>query len=80
MFATMLLNIFPTPAPKSARSTITAIPTNRISSAYSTSPWPFEEEKNMNALNRPDKSDDMASIGHPFGDAIALRSQSAYGR
>ena len=53
--------------------------TKMINNAYSTSPWPFDEEKNMNALNKPDKSDDMASIGHPLGGAIALRSQGALG-
>jgi hypothetical protein len=54
----MLLNIFPTPVPKRARSMITAMPTSRISSAYSTSPWPYDhrnahEQDQQRVLNEP---------------------------
>lgn len=50
----MLLNMFPTPEPKSAMITITAIPTSKIIMAYSTRPWPRGEKmiiKTPQALN-----------------------------
>jgi hypothetical protein len=73
----MLLNIFPTPEPNSAMTISTTMATRTINNAYSTSPWPFEEEKIMNALNNPEKPNNETSIDNPLTNAIALRSQGA---
>lgn len=40
IFAITLLNMFPTPDPNMARATMTMMPTNKITNAYSTSPCP----------------------------------------
>ena len=75
MFKTILLNKLPTLAPNITKTRSTMMATKMINSAYSTSPWPFEEEKSMNALNNRIKPNNKASIDNPSARAIALGSQ-----